>query len=357
MLAGAVAFATPAAAQRLFGTVVLADGRTPAVGAIVTALDARGRLAGRELAASRGDFVIPLPAAGRYALVAERVGSLGDTTRDLDVGEASDVRARVTLARSAPRPTPVLRRSREVCDLRGDTTGLAGLWAQFQVALTTTAMAEESRAFVATWVQRERTLDANLRDTIGRSETSVTVGLDVPVFPLLPPDSSSRVGFVLESDRGVLYHAVGTATLRAPSFLNRRCFALEPAPAEQPGWLGLHFRTTSYRIGVSEVEGTVWFDAASLEPRALTWMYGGLPPSFAPARSGGGVRYLRLPTGHWVVDEWTLRIPSGRYRRMFAYDVAGAPTGYGNLGLDGVRITTARLAELVLNGTTIVRNP
>lgn len=344
------------AAQRLFGTVVTPDGRA-APGAIVVAVSAGGAVAGRELAGSRGDFVIPLAAAGRYHLVAERVGSLADTVRDLDVGEARDVRVRIVLTRPAPRLQAVARRTREVCDLRGDTTGLATLWGQLQVALTSTAMAEESRAFVATWTQTERLVDSNLRDTIGRSESALTVGLDVPVFPVLHPDTSARRGFVYETDAGVLYHALSPTTLRSPAFLARRCFAFEPPPDGQPGWVGVHFRATGYRIGVSEVEGTAWLDGATLEPRAVTYLYVGLPPSFTPARSGGGLRFLRLPTGHWIVDEWMIRVPSGRYRRMFAYDVIGNPTGYGSLGLDGVRITTARLSELVVNGTNILRNP
>jgi hypothetical protein len=273
------------------------------------------------------------------------------------VSAGRDVRTRIVLAHPAQRPAQVAERTKGVCERPSDSTGLGVLWAQLQTALIASDVAESSGMFVATWEARERVLDANLRDTVGRSDTSERMGLEFPAFAVLRPDSSERLGFVLEANEGVRYFVPGPATLRSPGFLAHRCLAFEPAPTSQPGWVGLHFWPVGYRIGVSEIEGTVWFDAASLEPRALTFLYGGLPPAFAPARSGGGMRFSRISTGHWIVDEWTLRVPSGRYQRMFAYDVRGNPSGYGNLKLDGVRSITARLAELTVNGSAIVRRP
>src|SRR5437868_4411145 len=70
-----------ARAQRLFGTVVLADDQTPARGAIVTAIDSAGVSAGRELTTSRGDFVLPVSHAGRYTVSVLRIGSLAEIVR------------------------------------------------------------------------------------------------------------------------------------------------------------------------------------------------------------------------------------------------------------------------------------
>lgn len=353
----AMVMPAPSLAQRLFGTVVQADDRTPSVGAVVSVLDSSGAVIGRDLTTGRGDYVLPLTRPGRYTLIARQIGSLDETVRDIQVEAGRDVRTRIVLSRPARRPAQVTERTKGLCELRGDSTGLGTLWDQLQFALTSLELAESSRMFVATWDTRERVVDANLRDTLSRSESSERLGLDIPVFPVLRPDSSERLGFVLESPEGVRYFVPGAATLRSPGFRARRCFGFEPAPASQPGWIGLHFWPVGYRMGVSDVEGTVWFDAATLEPRALTYLYGGLPPAFTPARAGGGFRFARISTGHWIADEWTLKVPSGRYQRMFAYDARGNPNGYGNLRLDGVRMTTARLAELTVNGSAIVRRP
>jgi hypothetical protein len=344
-------------AQRLFGNVVLADERTPASGTIIEVADSLGGFVARELASARGDYVIVLSRPGKYTIVAQRVGSLAETVRDIAVAEGQDVRTRVILRRAAPRPEKVAQRTRGVCDLTGDTTGLANLWEQFQIALTTTAMAQQSKAFGATWSISERILSSTLRDTTSRSTSEERVPLDIPVFPVMRADSTERLGFVIETTDGVKYHFPGVATLRSRGFLTRRCFAFEPAPDGLPGWVGLHFWATGYRIGVNEIEGTVWFDQATVEPRAMTFVYSGLPPAFAGARAGGALRFQRLATGHWIPDEWTLRVPSGRFQRMYAYDAHGTPSGYGNLRLDGVRIAVATLSELTVNGSPLIRRP
>jgi hypothetical protein len=346
-----------AEAQRLFGNIILADDRTPAGGAIVAVTDSLGTLLARELASARGDYVIPLGRAGTYTIVVQRVGSLVEVVRDVTVAAGQDVRARVVLTRDAPRPPRVEQRTRGTCDISRDTTGLATLWDQLQTALATTAMAEASKAFVATWSVREQIMTSSLRDTTSTTVSEERVPLDVPVFPVMRPDSTERIGFVVETTDGVKYHTPGIATLRSRGFLNRRCFAFEPAPPAEPGWIGLHFWATGYRIGINEVEGTVWYDHATLEPTAMTYLFTGLPPALAAARPGGGLRFRRLATGHWIADQWTIRIPSGRFQRMYAYDAHGTPNGYGNLRLDGVRNAVANLAELTVNGTPIVRRP
>lgn len=346
-----------AAAQRLFGNVVLADERTPAAGAIVAVADSLGTLIARELASPRGDYVIPLTKPGTYTISAQQVGSLATIVRDILVQEGQDVRTRVVLSRRAPRPPQVAQRTRGVCDLGGDTTGLAVLWDQFQTALATTELAERSGTFVGTWSISERILSGNLRDTtyLDYPETRVAVG--VPIFPVMRADSTERLGYVIETPEGVNYYVPAVASFRSPGFLNRRCLAFEPAPPGFPDFIGVHFWAVGYRVGVSEVEGTVWFDHRTLELRAMTYAYTGLPPAFAAAQSGGALRFRTLPTGHWIVDQWTRRIPSGRFQRMYVYDVHGTPNGYGNTRLDGVRIAVATLAELTLNGTPVVRRP
>jgi hypothetical protein len=347
----------PAAAQRMFGNVFLDDDRTPAVGAIVGVADSAGALIARELTGGRGEYVVVLPKPGKYTIVAQRIGSLPAFVRDVVVGDGADVRSRIVLSRQALRPAQVAVRSKPVCELSGDTTGLAGLWDQFQVALTSSDMAQRSKQFLANWGMTEVDLTASGRDTLAKRGYSTPLGLEFPAFPVLSADSSERFGFVLEMSDGVRYHVPGVETFRSPGFLTRRCFAFEPAPDGKPDWIGLHFIPTVARMGLSEVEGTVWFDAKSLEPRAMSFVYTGLPPNYAPARAGGALRFQRISTGHWVPDEWTLRIPSGRLQRLYAYNLDGRPNAFGNVRLDGIRAAIASITELTFNGTTVIRRP
>lgn len=111
----------------------------------------------------------------------------------------------------------------------------------------------------------------------------------------------------------------------------------------------------SARTGLSDIEGDAWFDAVTLEPLQIDFRYTGLPSSFAAARAGGSIRFRRLVTGHWIADEWSLSVPSGRYSRLFAYDTRDVPSGAGTISLDGVRITTMLMREVQVNGATIYR--
>lgn len=347
-----------AGAQRLFGSVVLADEKTPARGALIIAIDTAGVAQARELANARGEFVIPVSHPGRYTVSALRVGSREETVSNVVVETGKDIRLRIVMARDVPRPGPLSARSPEQCNIAADTTALGHAWTQFLIVLATADVASDAGAFVGTWSRRDVDLKKNLRDTLAVRDTTQRAGLDVPLFATMPPDSSALIGFVTETDAGIRYNVPDVETLRSPEFMLRRCFAFVPPPLTQPGWFGIHFRSTAFRLGNSNIEGTVWLDRATLEPRGLGYRYLNLPPAYLPAEPGGTLRFLQLPTGHWIVDEWTHRIPAGVFRRMFVYDRGGSPVAYaGQLTLDGVHAVTMRLSNLEVNGTSILRRP
>ena len=349
------AAATTAQAQRIFGAVMMADS-SPARAAIVQAADSTGAIVGRELTTARGDFVLPVPRAGRYTVTALRVGSVAEVVRDLAV--QGDTRLRIRFTRDTPRPPVTEMRSGERCDIRRDSTLVGLAWGQFQVALMTADMAAETKSFVGTWRRTERTLGRTLKDTVARSDTSEVYPLELPSIPPLAPDSSREFGFVVESEHGVTYHVPDLAILRSDAFTRARCFAFDPAPPSQPGWIGLHFRSREFRVGVAEVEGTIWLDRATLEPRGVGYRYTNLPPAFDASEAGGTLRFRQLPTGHWIVEEYTLRVPTGAFRRIFSYDTRGRVNGYATkLTLEGVRTAALLLTTLELNGTPILRRP
>jgi hypothetical protein len=348
----------PAGAQRLFGSVVLGDEKTPASGALIIAIDTAGVAQVRELANARGEFVIPVSHPGRYTVSALRVGSREETVPNVVVEAGKDLRLRIVMARDVPRPDPLATRSPEQCNIAADTTALGHAWSQFLIVLATADIAADAGAFVGTWSRRDVALRKNLRDTLSIRDTTERVGLDVQLFATIPPDSSAIAGFVTETDAGIRYNVPDIETLRSPEFMRRRCFAFVPPPSTQPDWFGVHFRSTAFRIGNSNIEGTIWMDRATLEPRGLGYRYINLPPAYVPAEPGGTLRFVQLTTGHWIVDEWTHRIPAGVFRRMFVYDRRGSPVAFsGQLTLDGVHAVTMRLTNLEVNGTSILRRP
>lgn len=145
-----VALPPQAGAQRIFGKVVLADGRTAAAGTIVTATDAAGATVARELTTARGDYIMPLSKPGVLTLTATRIGSLPEVVRDVNVAEGRDLRVGITLSKQVARLAPVTTRSGESCAIASERSDAATLWDQLQIALATTALAEQARIFVAT---------------------------------------------------------------------------------------------------------------------------------------------------------------------------------------------------------------
>ena len=356
VLVGAGFVPARAHAQRLFGNVVLTDDQTPARAAIVTAADSAGAIAGRELTTARGDFVLPVPHPGKYTVTVLRLGSLPETVRDVVVEPGRDHRMKIRISRDAPRLPSVTVRSGEQCNMSEDAGSLGYTWSQFLIVLATVEMAADARSFSGTWLRTERRLDKNLRDTVFRSDSLEAIALEAPMMPSISADSSRTAGFVIESEQGVLYHTPSAATLASRDFLARRCFSFDPAPVGQPGWTGVHFRSSEFRLGVVDIEGTLWLDRETLEPRGLGFRYVNLPPAFDGAESGGTLRFRQLPTGHWIVEEWTLRVPAGVYRRIFSYDQRGSLNGYAmKLALDGIRIASLRLMDLELNGSPIFK--
>ena len=345
----------PGHAQRMFGTVARADGITSSAAVVVTATADDGRIAARDLATARGDFVLPLPRPGSYTITVAALGAMPVATR-ATIGSGQDLRLTLATGRALLPVAPVGARTADICTAGDTSSAAARAWGQFVTALATTQIAAEAKAFSGTWDRSERTLGRFLIDTIARRDTTAMLELEQAVMETLSPDSARDGGFVVETPGGVVYHTPDVAILSSPAFREHRCLSIAPPPATQPAWFGVHFRPERRREGVVDVEGTLWLDRETYEPRALGFRFVDLPPAFASADAGGALVFVRLPTGHWIVDEWMLRAPTGAFRRIFAYDSRNRPAGFAaKLTLDGVRIVSARLTELDMNGTLVYR--
>ena len=87
------------------------------------------------------------------------------------------------------------------------------------------------------------------------------------------------------------------------------CLWTEPAPADHPEWVGIGVRAARERRGIAEIKGTLWLDRSSSELRLFDYLYTGLAKEVERANPGGRVEFQRLPTGHWIVSRWVIRMP------------------------------------------------
>ncbi|MBI1809761.1 MAG: carboxypeptidase regulatory-like domain-containing protein, partial [Gemmatimonadetes bacterium] len=271
------------------GTVVLPDGATRAAGVIVTASDTLGHVRVNGLASERGEYDLALPAPGTYIVRALRIGFRPTTlpaivvaageTRDLPIvlgGEA------VTLAR-------VTVRGERVCRIREDSGRLvARVWEEARKAMLASRLAVEAHALDTRWFVYDRTLDAQGR-MVKAQKVTLRSGNTARPFSAESPEVLEATGYVTQDGADVWYHAPDEAVLLSDLFASTHCFALEPPPEGGADWVGVGFRPSRDREGISDITGTLWLDRATDELRLIELRYTGLPRAYDEAGVGARV--------------------------------------------------------------------
>ena len=298
------------AAQRIRGEVVLPDRISPAARVIVIASGANGADVARTTTGETGKFDLPLPRGGRYRVRALRLGFQPTFAAPFDVAAADVQSLRIVLEGSIVSLAQVLVRGERVCGVRMDSGQLvADLWQQARIALLTSALdTAGQRELQATAIAYERTLDPT--GVSVRAETTVVVrGTTSRPFASLPADSLARVGYVVEDKSGVVYRAPDAEVLLSESFVALHCFAAVPPPPAHLDWVGIGVTPARMRANLSDIEGTLWLDRTSAELRLFEYRYTNVSDVVARAGAGGRVEFVRLPTGHWIVSRWEIRMP------------------------------------------------
>lgn len=306
-----VAGASPSAAQTITGIVRTRDDLRPATGAIVVLTDSANRPVGGDLTDSAGRFRVAAPRAGRYAVRVERIGlrPVSAPALTLSAGQTVELPLEVGADPVALRRVRIQTDSR--CDVRpreGTPGELAAwLWEEARKALTAANVGAERRTAPVeiTHVVRWRELATG---RVVREERLPTTQVRGRPFASLPPESLAVHGYVERRGDSTIYAAPDAATLLDARFLDRHCLAARAARADRPGLVGLAFRPARGTT-LPDVQGVLWLDDASFELRFLEFGYTA-PESLASPDFGGRVDFARPPDGQWLVQRWTLRVPS-----------------------------------------------
>jgi hypothetical protein len=121
------------------------------------------------------------------------------------------------------------------------------------------------------------------------------------------PDSLAKQGYVLGGNvRGWEYSGPDETVLRSESFARTHCFGLM-RQAARPGQIGVAFEPTPGRTA-SDIKGVLWVDDRTSELREMSFNYVNAGP-VSQFNAGGLTRFMRLPSGAWIVSEWWLKAP------------------------------------------------
>lgn len=337
-------------AQALSGRVVRAG--VGVDGAIVLLLDGQRATQGRALTRDGGRFTVAAPEAGSYTVRVLRIGYAPTVAGPFLLRAGATPTADVELTGDAVVLDRMTVTDRSECRVHPDSAAAAfHIWEEARKALLATSLtrAEPLSMLVS---RTERTLDRD-GERILDQVSSTAAGRSINPFVSLPPDSAAKYGYVTQRADGRTYWGPDAEILLSASFAAAHCLRLEQRTSS-PKLVGVAFAPATRQRDLVDIEGVVWVDRATAELRALDYRY--VNHAIAErARAGGRVDFLRLPSGGWVVERWSIRYPivavraGGRDRLVTPGISRSAQT---TEELAGVKVSSGAISE-VRRGSTL----
>ncbi len=303
--------ARPLGAQVVRGTVTQSPSRAPVVGAVVELVHADSALTrvASALSDGSGTYALRAPGAGRYRVVAKRIGVHRFTSPpfELAVGETRTVE--VSLDPVEYQLPTVVVTANSVCSVNaGERDRVAALWDEARTALDAAEISQRDRLFTAQVTRYLRELDPKSLKVLRETRSDVRGVVALP-FSSLPAESLAVTGYWRDVDSTrTRYYGPDARILLSDTFLDTHCFRPVRGRDGRSGQVGLAFAPTT-RGNVPDVVGTLWLDARSFELRAVEFAYDRVRPGVDSARVGGEIQFARLATGAWLVRRWFLRVP------------------------------------------------
>jgi hypothetical protein len=342
-LIAALASCLPAvlSAQMVRGTVAdRADNPVP--GVVVLLVDSANTVTARSLSNERGEFHLAAGGAGTYRLRTMRIGFRSALSGPIALGAGETVTRRLVLAGVQFSLDTVRVVGRSECRTAADTGATThAVWEQIRTALTATQLTAAARAFAATTLVYERTLDKDLTHLLDQS-IHARADSAADVWLSLSPDSLRRAGYVgYEGASLTVYHAPGLGVLLSDEFLTDHC--LRMAASADTADVGIAFEPIPSRGRIAEIRGTLWLNRATSELRRLDFHYANL--SRLQESAGGEMAFARLRDGAWAITRWSIRMP------VFDRSPSGQPR------LAQVRVAGGELTVAERGGDTLWSQP
>jgi hypothetical protein len=331
-----LAYAVPASAQTVRGTVVERESQRPIAGAFVVLLDAAGDGVRADITGPGGEFEHHAPAPGWYRLRVERIGVQTVTSEPLEIGAGAVLEVPMRVETRPVQLAPIAADAGSRCTVRpSGGAALEQAWDEARKALALAAWTQEQGGVPFTTMTYERTRALGSLD-VHEEERRMRSGFDRATFFSASARELASDGYVrAERDGGFTYYGLDAGNLLSDDFLDTHCFRLRAEPEDDPALLGLEFEPVLGR-STPDIRGVLWLDRASSELRHLEFRYTRhLRRQPVPLEYfGGRVDFTRLENGAWIVERWWIRMPQMR---------RGAPR---NVPLRGELVHLGDLARL-----------
>jgi hypothetical protein len=282
-------------------------------GALVALLDSSDRVVTEGLSSESGTRVLRAP-SGVYRVRTRRIGFLPFVSSPVSIPRQDELALVVETSRVVLNRIVVTARSQ--CG-RGDrdSWALGIVWDEIDKALR----ASQLTAADLTGLGRGRVFRKELRldGIVTSTDTTFFDIADERPFGAIDPDSLGRAGYVLgDQAKGWTFYAPDETVLLSEQFATTHCFRVVRED-ERPGEIGVAFEPVSHRA-LADIVGVLWVDEASAELREVVFHYvnAGVLNRF---EATGFTRFLRVPSGAWIVNEWLLKLPRVAIRPASGY--------------------------------------
>ena len=302
------AFPALLSAQTVRGVVVDQLDR-PLSGVVLQLTDSTSRVRVRALTNERGEFQLTAPEEGRFRVRSTRIGFQPSTTEAFALSGAAAVTRRIVLTSRPVMLDPVRSVVRTNCRVLGlDSTAVTfTAWEQVRAALAAADVTTESQQLATTTLSydRTRTLDGVTVQQAGR----VTTAKAAQPWHSISADSLRKAGYVVsEADgTGRVFHGPDLRVLNSDEFMEDHCFYM--VGSSDTTRVGIAFEPTPQRRNMPEITGTVWIDRATAEPREMQWQYINVARNIDGTSTGGGMQFVRLRNGLWLISRWNIHMP------------------------------------------------
>jgi hypothetical protein len=276
-------------------------------------IDSSDHVVAEGLSSENGTRVLHAP-SGVYRVRTRRIGFLPFVSSPVSIPRDDELplvveTRRVVLDR-------IVINSRSQCG-RGDrdSWALGVVWDEIDKALR----ASQLTAADLTGLGRGRVFRKELRldGIVASTDTTFFNIVDERPFGAIDPDSLGRAGYVLgDQTKGWIFYAPDETVLLSDQFAATHCFRVV-RENERPGEIGVAFEPVSRRE-VADIVGVLWVDEGSAELREVVFHYvnTGVLKRF---EATGFTRFLRVPSGAWIVNEWLLKLPRVAIRPASGY--------------------------------------
>jgi hypothetical protein len=292
----------------------------PLNGALVALVDG-DRVVTEGLSTSRGNIVLAA-ATGTYRIRVRRIGFRPWFSDAVSLPYRNDLLLRVE-SEHILLDAMVVSASARCGKISSDAQALSAVWDEIEKALR----ASQLTVADLRGINRMRTYrrEISLTGAVLSNDTSVGPVTGSRPFAVPDPESLSRLGYVRgDQANGWDYYGPDEAVLLSNDFAATHCFRVVRDKKRRAGQIGVAFEPTPRRTS-SDITGVLWVDEKTSELHDVRFVYvnAGVLSRFRP---GGFTKFIRMPSGAWIVSEWQLRMPELELRLGTRDNVM--PVGY-----------------------------